>query len=272
MAKEISFAANMPLTAGDMNKLLQDGQIVQTTGVSESDLMSQKAVTDELTALAASKENVIAKATAFNKDFGALPGTVCEGNDARLSDSRPCNNTFDDPATAKSNLSLDRVDNTSDADKPLSAAMQTALDAKANTSGNYPNLTAGNVNKLGGKAAELYVDVATPQTITGNKTFTGSIRIGLTSGGKIDFGDQDRARISEYSKNCLEIKANRFKLAGTEWDSASDKIPASMIDVGVVGAAFGNATTLADVIYYIAKVFHGQETVSMLCANTFDAK
>lgn len=43
----------------------------------------------------------------------------------------------------KANIGLDNVDNTSDKDKPLSAATQTALNGKANTSGTYPNLTVG---------------------------------------------------------------------------------------------------------------------------------
>lgn len=34
------------------------------------------------------KEPLVTKKTAFNKDFGSTAGTVCEGNDSRLSDSR----------------------------------------------------------------------------------------------------------------------------------------------------------------------------------------
>ena len=34
------------------------------------------------------KEPLITKKTAFNKNFGSTAGTVCEGNDSRLSDSR----------------------------------------------------------------------------------------------------------------------------------------------------------------------------------------
>lgn len=43
----------------------------------------------------------------------------------------------------KANIGLGNVDNTSDEDKPVSTAMQTALNGKANTSGSYPNLTVG---------------------------------------------------------------------------------------------------------------------------------
>ena len=41
-----------------------------------------------LTTELASKEPVIDKNTAFNKDFGNTAGSVCEGNDTRLSDPR----------------------------------------------------------------------------------------------------------------------------------------------------------------------------------------
>jgi hypothetical protein len=41
-----------------------------------------------LVAAVASKENAFTKNTAFNKDFGSAAGTVCEGDDSRLSDAR----------------------------------------------------------------------------------------------------------------------------------------------------------------------------------------
>lgn len=43
----------------------------------------------------------------------------------------------------KANIGLGNVDNTSDEDKPVSKATQTALNGKANTNGTYPNLTVG---------------------------------------------------------------------------------------------------------------------------------
>ena len=44
----------------------------------------------------------------------------------------------------KANIGLGNVDNTSDENKPVSTATQTALNGKANTSGTYPNMTVGN--------------------------------------------------------------------------------------------------------------------------------
>ena len=56
----------------------------------------------------------------------------------------------------KSDVGLGNVDNTSDEDKPVSTATQTALNGKANTSGSYPDLTVGKAEKLGNKAAGEY--------------------------------------------------------------------------------------------------------------------
>lgn len=47
----------------------------------------------------------------------------------------------------KSDLGLGNVENTSDADKPVSAAVQAALGQKANVSGNYPGLSVGSATK-----------------------------------------------------------------------------------------------------------------------------
>lgn len=44
--------------------------------------------------------------TAFSVNYGTASGTACQGNDSRLSNSRQCNNSFDNAATARSNLGL----------------------------------------------------------------------------------------------------------------------------------------------------------------------
>jgi hypothetical protein len=61
------------------------------------------------------------------------------------------------PATARSNLGLGNVDNTSDANKPVSSAQQTALDGKAAASHSHSgaDITSGIVStaRLGTGAA-----------------------------------------------------------------------------------------------------------------------
>jgi hypothetical protein len=44
-------------------------------------------------------------------DYGSSSSTACIGDDSRLSDSRTCNNTFDNATTSKTNLSLNNVEN-----------------------------------------------------------------------------------------------------------------------------------------------------------------
>lgn len=86
-------------------------------------------------------EAAFTKNTAFNKNFGSSAGTVCEGNDSRLSDSRPASDVYawakaeTKPSYDKGEVGLSNVDNTSDADKPISTATQSALNLKANKNG-----------------------------------------------------------------------------------------------------------------------------------------
>lgn len=122
-------------------------------------------VQDALNELDTEKEPVIAvKNTAFNKNFGNATNTVCEGNDARLGTKNIDETNIGDGkvqtynATSgnleyqgfktlegqslfgsgnidltKSDVGLSNVDNTSDLNKPISTATQTALDAKQST-------------------------------------------------------------------------------------------------------------------------------------------
>lgn len=112
------------------------------------------------------KEPVFNKNSAFNKAFGNTAGTVCQGNDSRLSDSRknpaaltftggvtgsydgsvvksvyiptslPASDVYDwakqsnKPSYIKSEVGLSNVDNTADKDKPISDATKKALDSK----------------------------------------------------------------------------------------------------------------------------------------------
>lgn len=87
--------------------------------------------TKNITVADATKEPTFTKNTGFNKDYGTTAGTVCQGNDTRLSDAR----TPKTHSHTKSEVSLGNVDNTSDADKPVSTAQLTALNLKANLDG-----------------------------------------------------------------------------------------------------------------------------------------
>ena len=85
----------------------QNDNLIKYRAVNDVNL---NATIEYLLGLINSKEPVInPKNSAFNKSFGSNAGTVCEGSDYRLSNSRRCNNTFDNIETAKQNLLLHKV-------------------------------------------------------------------------------------------------------------------------------------------------------------------
>ena len=73
-------------------------------------------------------EPVFTKNTAFNKDFGTLVGTVCQGNDARLSDART--------PVAHTHVEADITD----LDKYTQSQVDTLLLGKSDTSHNHSGL------------------------------------------------------------------------------------------------------------------------------------
>ena len=74
------------------------------------------------------KENAFSKNTAFNKNFGNSAGTVCEGNDPRLADSRKASDVYpwakqsEKPTYTKQEIGLGNVDNTADENKSVANA------------------------------------------------------------------------------------------------------------------------------------------------------
>lgn len=105
------------------------------------------------------------------------------------------NKNVDLPAyPTKASLGLNNVDNTSDLDKPISTATQSALDLKADTSD-----------------LENYVDLTNAQTITGEKTFKGGVKIGnstSTATPQILLDSSDR--IAFYFGNNPKVKMGQL--------------------------------------------------------------
>lgn len=137
-------------------------------------------------------EIAFVKNTAFNKNFGSAIGTVCEGNDPRLSDSRPASDVYEwakqptKPTYNKSEVGLENVDNTSDADKPISNATQAALNRKA--------------EKNGDSSEDFYVKNLNAK---GNGLFSGDI-VALKSGSTV-FTANNVSGGSQYLYELLDV-------------------------------------------------------------------
>jgi hypothetical protein len=91
-------------------------QILQTNGAGDLSFSSNYAT---------SAQGALADSALQSTDIDTLTelntivtdATLIDTTDSRLSDSRACDNTFDDAATARANLGLGNVENTSDATK-----------------------------------------------------------------------------------------------------------------------------------------------------------
>jgi hypothetical protein len=128
--------------------------------------IAESQVTSLVTDLA-SKETAFAKNTAFNKNFGTTIGTVAQGDDSRLSDSRTASDVYAwakavaKPSYTKSEVGLSVVDNTADANKSVNYA-NTSGSAPANggTSAavtiNYSNDSNASYQMLWGSGTSVY--------------------------------------------------------------------------------------------------------------------
>ena len=155
-----------------------------------------------------------------------------------------------DAAAAKTNLTLNNVDNTSDANKPVSTAGQTALDLKANLAsptftGTVAGVTAthvglGNasntsdadkpVSTAGQTALDLKANLADP-TFTGTVAGITKTMVGL--GSADDTSDADKP-VSTAGQTALDLKAN---LAGPTFTGTVAGISATMVGLGTTDHA-----------------------------------
>ncbi len=122
------------------NVLREDGNYSPLAWGEISGILSNQS---DLQLALGAKKNDFSENTAFNKNFGTGAGTVLEGNtvlggavDSVTGDG--VGGTAVDVVMsfpAPGDIGLGNVDNTSDANKPVSTAQQTALDLKLNLSG-----------------------------------------------------------------------------------------------------------------------------------------
>lgn len=160
---------------------------------------NNRLVSDAEKAIWSGKEDAIGtKNTAFNQSYGTTPGTVAAG-DHLHNEYEPKNvniqshiatNSGNPHSVTKDELGLGDVDNTTDLDKPVSTATQTALNAKSNAADVY---TSGETDTL----------LAAKRAITNNQ-----------------FGDTAGGNYSEFESNGTLV----FHGTATVWNDISSSL------------------------------------------------
>ena len=177
-----------------------------------------------LSAVDVGAEAAFNKNTAFNKNFGTAAGTVAEGNHSHPAVTTnsigavPTSRTVNGKSLsanitlAKADVGLGSVDNTSDANKPVSSAMTTALNAKV------PTTRTVNGRALSSNVVLSAADVGAEAAFSKNNAFNKSFG---TAAGSVAEGNHSHylllqntgtSTISGSNKQCVEIN---------KWDGSS---------------------------------------------------
>jgi hypothetical protein len=174
-------------------------------------------------------------------EISASPGSsdsVPEGNtnkyytDARASAAAPVQSVSGKTGAVtlnKNDVNLGNVDNTSDANKPISTAVQTALDSKQ-PAGNYAAATHNHaISEVSGLQTGL--DSKAPLA---NPTFTGTVN-GITKSmvglGNVDNTSDTNKPVSTSQQSALDLKA---PLASPTFTGTVNGITKSMVGLGNV--------------------------------------
>jgi len=211
-----------------------------------SDLDQISTNASDITSLQTGKEDAFAKNSAFNKDFGTSAGDVLEGDTRTITPSeisaianQSGTNTGDETTATiqskrplktiegnslegngnidldKSDVGLGNVDNTSDADKPISNATQTALDGKKN---DFAENTA--FNKDFGTNTNTVLEGNT-RIITPTEITTIANQSGTNTGDETTTTIQTKRPIKTVNGNSLEGNGNVQITAVAPINSAS---------------------------------------------------
>jgi hypothetical protein len=95
---------------------------------------------------------VLGLGDAAQKNTGTTAGTVCAGDDSRLTNSRQCNNSFDSAATARTNLGFDSLATVTYA---ASVALDLAAREDLKTIALTGNLSLTTTNRAAGRSYVL---------------------------------------------------------------------------------------------------------------------
>lgn len=161
----------------------------------------------------------------------ASNGQVVLGNDSRLTDARNAADVYNwakaenPPTYTKSDVGLGNVDNTSDANKPVSTAQQTALDAKTDltnisdveaTTTASKAYTTGEYLIYGGVLYKVTSDIASGGTITTSGVSANVTAVKVTD----EMGHGGSGGTTDYSDLTNKPSINNVTLSGNK--TASD--------------------------------------------------
>ena len=136
--------------------------------------------------------------TITGNTISATDTTYTAGTNISISDT----NAISVTGLTKASVGLDQVDNTSDANKPISTATQTALDAKADKSQIANISTDGNTTKIQGNLEVSEVDTGEMGSImTGTLVAHGQVDVDSISVGASSPLDSVSTNISSESKD-----------------------------------------------------------------------
>jgi len=169
------------------------------------------------------EDGIGAKGTAFNKNFGTIAGSVSEG----------------DHVHTKSDIGLGDADNTTDVDKPVSTAQQTALDLKANLSlvTNVDNTS--DVNKPVSTAQQAALDL---------KRDSSDSQFGDVSGG--DYSEFESDGTLRFNDDAAVWNELTCSLINKQLSSIAGKVYYDWTENSVGFQPTGSISTPADIVNF----------------------
>ena len=190
-AAKLNFALNNVDNTTDLNKPISiltqtalntkentaNKSVTTTLGTSDVLFPTQNAVKTYVDAAVAGvsiTDGSITNSKIVSISAGKITGVVPVANDGTGASTA---------VAAKTNLSLQNVDNTTDFNKPISTLTQAALDIKENTANKSVTTTLGTSDVLfpTQNAVKIYVDAAIATTVIADATITDSKIISLTA-------------------------------------------------------------------------------------------
>lgn len=224
--KDADIAADAAIAQGKVNDLMTDyvanisvsGRTVtykNKNGTNMGSITTQ----DTTYGLASQSSNGLMSSTDKTKldgiESGAQKNTVLGVKGNSESEYRTGNVNI-----TKANIGLGNVDNTSDEDKPVSTATQTALNGKANTSGTYQNLTVGKATNAD-KATNATNATKATQDANGNvidETYATKTELVEATGTKVKVNGTTQPEVNFTSDPQTQITVNKNAIAEAQSD------------------------------------------------------